>query len=62
MDELELFTVSFKGNGAIGVEFNEQLLTLATEEEIFKEMEGAMDTLAPIVSKMVEFIKAKANS
>ena len=62
MDELELFTVSFKGNGSIGVIFNEQLLALATEEEIFNEMDGDMDALAPIVSKMVEFIKVKANS
>lgn len=62
MGELELFTVSYKNNGAIGIEFNEQLLVLATKEELFNEMEGGMDDLAPIVSKMLKFIKEKANS
>lgn len=61
MSELELFTVSFKSNGAIVIDFNEQLLVFATKEEIFSEMDGDMDALAPIVSKMVKFIQEKSD-
>ena len=55
--DLELFTVSYKQNGAIGIEFNEQLLQVSTEEEIFKEMTNEMEAIAPIVSKLMLFLK-----
>ena len=55
--DLELFTVSYKQNGAIGIEFNEQLLQVSTEEEIFKEMTNEMEAITPIVSKLMLFLK-----
>ena len=61
MDELELFTVSYKGNGNVGVEFNAGLLLVATKEEIFEEMAGDMDSLTPIVSKIMKFLSEKSD-
>ena len=61
MDKLELFTVSFKSNGAIGVEFNEGLLSITTKEELFNEIGNDMNELKPIVAKMMKFINKKAN-
>ena len=55
--DLELFTVLYKQNGVIGIEFNEQLLQAATEEEIFKEMTNEMEAIKPIVSKLMIFLQ-----
>ena len=57
--DLELFTVLYKQNGAIGIEFNEQLLQAATEEEIFKEMTNEMKAIKPIVSKLMIFLQKR---
>ena len=59
--ELELFTVSYKENGAIGIEFNEDLLQVVTQEELFNEMDDSMNGLAPIVSKLMKFMKSKSD-
>lgn len=60
--ELELFTVSYKESGSIGIEFNEQLLQIATGEEIFKEMANEMEEITPIVSKLMMFLNDKQES
>lgn len=57
--DLELFTVSYKQNGTIGIEFHEQLLQVVTEEELYKEMTNEMRKIVPIVSKLMMFLKRK---
>ena len=59
--KLELFTVSYKENGSIGIEFNEELLQLATEEELFNEMTDGMEQIVPIVSKLMMFLQSKGD-
>lgn len=57
--DLELFTVSYKQNGAIGIAFNPDLLEIAPQEELINEMTDGMDQIAPIVSKLMMFLKGK---
>ena len=60
--QLELFTVLYKEDGSIGIEFNEELLQVATEKELFNEMDSEMRRIVPIVSKLMMFLKKKEQS
>ena len=57
--DLELFTVLYKENGAIGIEFNPDLLEIAPEEELINEMTDGMDAIAPIVNKLMMYLQGK---
>lgn len=63
MEEVNLFTVSIKNDGddegIVHVNFNEELLAFATEEELLKELETEMDALVPMVAKIFNLIKSK---
>lgn len=58
--KFELFTVLLKKDGTVKVEFNEDLLAIATEEELINEMGDKMDGLIPIAKNILSFIKRKA--
>ena len=60
MDELELFTVAYRENGTIGVDFNEQLLQVVAEEELIKKMTPSMGALRPIVVELLDYISGKS--
>ena len=57
--DLELFTVVFKENGAIGIEFNPELLEIAPEEELINEMTDGMDAITPVVIKLITYLQVK---
>ena len=64
MEEFELFTVSIKNDstsseGTVKVMFNEELLAVVTQEELFIELEGEMDALLPMVAKIFNLMKSK---
>lgn len=60
--EFELFTVSIKQDGTVGVHFSPKLLQMTTEEELLKEMDGKMEGLLQISEHLIDFLKAKASS
>jgi len=57
--EFELFTVTLKGNGVVGIVFNEELLQIISQEELFAEMSSEMEEIKPIANKMFKLIENK---
>lgn len=57
--DFELFTVLLKKDGTVSVEFNEDLLAIATEEDLVNEMGDKMDALIPIAKNILSFIKER---
>jgi hypothetical protein len=43
----------------VNVEFNEDLLAIATEEDLANEMGNKMDALIPIAKNILSFIKQR---
>lgn len=59
--EFELFIVSIKQDGTVGVDFNPKLLEITTKEELLKAMDGKMDGILQSAESLIDFLKAKAN-
>jgi len=57
--EFELFTVTLKENGVVGIVFNEELLQIISQEELFAEMSSEMEQIKPIANKIFKLIKNK---
>lgn len=58
--EFELFTVSIKQDGTVGMHFSPKLLQITTEKELLKSMDGKMEGILQTAEILIAFLQAKA--